>query len=170
MKHFIFLTIILAVFLSCACPAPKEDYVIANTSGDTLNVQYKVMNCSANPDWTDWIPKMHSYENYLEGSDWITGLLENEYSLDIKSEQIRISDQSEDTVACKIANYNISIPKDKALRISNGDFQTLGQIQYLKLDGAKGIVVFDKNQSLLKDYFKLYRRNFLKRSQNTISY
>lgn len=170
MRYSVLLVILLLVLFICACPAPKEDYVIVNQSSDLLNVNYKVRNCAENPNWSKWIPMINSYEEYVAASEWMTSISKDKYSVLITAEEINTSHPNDVKIICKIANYSVPLPENSALRISYGDFHTPNQITYLKLEGNRGTVIFEGTNLSIKDLFKPYQPRFFKKTQNTISY
>lgn len=160
-----FFLLFFLVFLTCGCPAPREDYVVVNTSEEILQLIYEVPDCSLNPTWENWMPKILSHNDFLKGQPWENDIPSNIYSISVNTKKNENMNNE-----CKAALYKINVPKETAVRIVLEDFHAVNQISYLKMDGVNGTVTFERANSTLRDCFEKYKARFFSGTQNVIWY
>jgi hypothetical protein len=165
MKEFYYSILFFLIVITFGCPAPEENYVVGNVSDEDLELNYEVVDCSRNPIWENWKPKVLSHEDFLKGSSWDSDLAKDLYSVSINTEIIENIERE-----CGIAAYQIKIPGNTMIRIALENFRALNKVRYFRMEGARGTVIFKGANLTLSDCFKKYQANVFSGNQHVIWY
>ena len=154
--------VVVSVFIT-NCSPPKGDYAIANISGENLQLDYEVVLCSSSSA-EEWTPAVMSHENFLNSELWESDLSGDSYVVS------SITNYDRGSGSCSTAHYQINVPPEEVIRITNGDYSVLGSVRYLRMSGAHGTVTFEEASGVLKKSFENYQSSYFRPARDVLWY